>query len=131
MLLAFLGVFALGCVPGSGSVKRPKRDATLAGDGPQLTLIDGGGGKQDTGGQPKLDSWTPPKPDQGTTPTPDSYVPPTPDTGPTGPQPPFGSSVGMTAANFSGIPDCSGTQYDLYSYFNKQPAIVLLLNKPS
>ncbi len=126
-----IGLFAIGCVPGSGWVERPKRDAQRAGDGPKLTLLDGAGRQQDIGDLPKVDSGSVSTPDQGVTPAPDSYRPPTPDTGPTGPQPPFGSLVGMTAANFIGLPDCSGKPYDLHGFFNKQPALVLLLNKPS
>ncbi|MCK5799402.1 MAG: hypothetical protein KAI47_19560, partial [Deltaproteobacteria bacterium] len=46
-------------------------------------------------------------------------------------QPPFGTTVGVTAANFSGIPDCPGKKYDLHSLCNQQPAVVLALNKSS
>lgn len=115
-------VLSLGCVPGSGTVEQPTRDGALPPDGHQLTLVDGST-KQDRG-------YVPPPADNGL-PQPDAYKPPAPDQGPTGPQPPFGTSVGMTAANYSGIPDCNGTLHDLHSKFNKQPAIVLLLNKSS
>lgn len=118
LLLASLS----GCVPGSGTVEQPRRDGALPPDGHQLTLIDGSTTKQD--------GYVPPTPDNGL-PTPDTYRPPQPDLGPTGPQPPFGSTVGMTAANYSGIPDCNGALHDLHSKFNQQPAIVLLLNKSS
>lgn len=119
---ALASVLSLGCVPGSGTVEQPRRDGALPPDGHQLTLVDGST-KQDRG-------YVPPQPDTGL-PQPDSYKPPSPDQGPTGPQPPFGTSVGMTAANYSAIPDCNGTLHDLHSKFNQQPAIVLLLNKSS
>jgi hypothetical protein len=47
--------------------------------------------------------------------------------GPTGPTPPFGSTVGMTAANFN-ITNCAGTSFGLHAQYNKYPAVVLLLN---
>ena len=123
-------VLSLGCVPGSGTVEQRTRDGALPPDGKQLTLLDGSGSKKDRGYVPPQPDNGLPQPDNGL-PQPDSYKPPSPDQGPTGPQPPFGTQVGMTAANYSGIPDCNGTQHDLHSKFNKQPAIVLLLNKSS
>lgn len=44
--------------------------------------------------------------------------------GPTGP---FGSSVGMTANNFT-ITDCNNTPFDLHSQYNQYDGIVILFN---
>jgi hypothetical protein len=43
---------------------------------------------------------------------------------PTAPQPPFGSTVGVTASDFS-IPDCSGASFDLHAQYGKYPAVVV------
>lgn len=46
---------------------------------------------------------------------------------PTGPVPPFGSTVGMTAADFT-VTDCANNPFNLHSQFDKYPATVLLFN---
>jgi hypothetical protein len=52
-------------------------------------------------------------------------------TNPGSPAPPFGNTVGMTASNFSEIPDCDGAPYALYSFFNTKRAVVLAMMSPS
>jgi len=114
-----LALLAPACMPGSGTGSTHGRSDGGAIDQRVISVIDGGD---------ETDGNTLPQPD-GQPPA-DTYQPP-PDTGPTGPQPPFGTSVGMTAVNFTDIPDCADQLWTLYDQFDKHPAIVLLLNKPS
>jgi hypothetical protein len=126
IVIAMLG----GCLPRSGDVE----------------VIGAGFGKYDGGGDGALlaDSYTPPgdtgsttqdtgtvKPDTGGQPQPDTTPLPQPDSGPVGPQPPFGSSIGMTAANFVNIPDCQGTMHSLHPLFNKHKGFVIAMMSPS
>lgn len=46
------------------------------------------------------------------------------------PTPPFGSSVGISAANFS-IPDCGTDLFELHAQCGKYPAVVLLYSYTS
>ncbi len=129
------------CVPGTGIVDRPSRDAVLNQDGPGLTLKDGTAVTHDGtalahDGTALVHDGTAVTHD-GTAVTHDSTAvvhdttAPKPDSPPPCLQPPFGTTVGVTAANFSGIPDCPGKKYDLHTLCNQLPAIVLALNKSS
>jgi hypothetical protein len=82
------------------------------------------GGVGDSGPQPDLGAGfdgAPASPD-GTNPKPDATA--------TGPSPPFGSSVGMTAADFS-VPDCQDKPYSLHPYFGKQRGVLVAMMSPS
>lgn len=126
--IAMLG----GCLPRSGDVevigagfgKQDGGDGALLADYtlPPPPPTDTGSTKQDTGMV---------KPDTGGQPQPDTKPLPTPDTGPVGPQPPFGTSVGMTANNFINIPDCKGTMHSLHPLFNKHKGFVIAMMSPS
>lgn len=122
LLLTTLLVPAAACLPGTGEVK-------ILGDG-VYALADTAGspdsGTQEDGTPPAPD--TGPAPDGGTT---ADLAPATPDAAPTGPQPPFGSSVGMTAKNFEDIPDCDGKLYSLYDYYNKKQGVLIAMMSPS
>ncbi len=84
-------------------------------------------------------------PDRGTTPAPDlgplpdgqpakkdTAAPAKPDTAsPSAPQPPFGTTIGTTAKNFTGVPDCAGKAYDLYSYYKQKRGVIIAMMSPS
>jgi hypothetical protein len=123
-LLVPLAALLAACLPGSGEVK-------ILGDGVSATAdsaapgLDTGAVQHDTGTAQDQGA----KPD-GTAPTADSQGP-KPDTLAAGPQPPFGSSMGMTAADFGPIPDCDGTPYTLHSYYNKKKGVLIAMMSPS
>ncbi|MCB9557392.1 MAG: hypothetical protein H6707_14895 [Deltaproteobacteria bacterium] len=82
------------------------------------------GGTVDSAPPSKADSGTPPPP------KPDAALP-KPDSGTTnnsGPTGPFGSTVGMTANNFTGIQDCDDKPYNLYDYYHQGKGVFVLLN---
>ena len=115
MLLA-LGLAA--CLPGTGEVKILGDGVYAAADA--ALVPDQGVATQDTG-----PADTGPVPDGA----PD-LGPANPDA-PTGLQPPFGSSVGMTAADFTDIPDCDGKLYSLHSYYNLKDGVLIAMMSPS
>lgn len=124
ILLVFLVAGFVACLPGSGEVKILGDGVYVAADG-TAPKLDTGTGPQDKGLQPDQG----PKPD-GSAPTADQQAP-KPDTTPAGPQPPFGASVGMTAANFVDIPDCDGKLYSLHPYYNKKKGVLIAMMSPS
>jgi hypothetical protein len=118
-LLGFSLILGASCLPRTGHV-------TIYGDG--AATAEGIPGKDqklqvpDTGPRPdglppKLDTLVPPKPDAAVTPG--------------GPQPPFGTTQGMTAKNFTGVPDCAGTAYGLHSIFQQKKGVIIAMMSPS
>jgi hypothetical protein len=108
------------CVPGKGT-------ATIYGEvGPGSDHAGGVDQKIVTADQNGPASETP------VGPTPDGSVVPKPDTQPSAPQPPFGTTVGSTAKNVTGIPNCDGSLlFDLHSYYKKTRGVVLPMMSPS
>jgi hypothetical protein len=128
--VAALALLAVACDSG---LRTPGGPGGGGNDMRNIVLVDGGGPSN------RPDGVVPPQPDVYR-PTPDSLPPqpqpdafvPKPDTAPqqTGPQPPFGNSVGMTASNFT-VPDCSDSPVTLHDYYNKGKAVIVMLNKGS
>jgi hypothetical protein len=118
VLMAALPV-APGCFPGSGHVQ-------VSGDGALPGASEGGtvSPAKDTGSAPRT---------EGVSGGVDAAVASKPDLTPqpTGPQPPFGNTVGLTATNFDGIPDCDGQLYSLYSYYNTKKGVLIAMMSPS
>ena len=119
MLLLPLLVLGGGCLPRTGHV-------TIYGDGAatsdQGITADGKVQLPDTGprpdGQPpKLDKLAPAKPDTSVAPS--------------GPQPPFGTTQGMTAKNWTGVPDCAGTLYELHKLYQQKKGVIIAMMSPS
>jgi hypothetical protein len=108
------------CVPGKGT-------ATIYGElGAGSDRAGGVDQKIGTTDQTGPASDTPPGP------TPDGPVAPKPDTQPATPQGPFGTTVGKTAQNVTGIPNCdSSLIFDLHSYYKKTKGVVLPIMSPS
>lgn len=117
LVCALLLLPGAGCIPGKGT-------ATIYGEaGPDHG---GAGGDHGVTGDRGPTADTPPGP------RPDGAPPPKPDTQPASPQPPFGTSVGMTAANVSGIPNCdSSLLFELHSYYKKTRGVVLPIMSPT
>ena len=121
ILLVPLALGLAACLPGSGEVKILVDGITGAADLPVAL---------DTG--PGPDQGKPPDKGPASDGAPAVDLPgPKPDATPTGPQPPFGSSVGMTAADFTDIPDCDGKLYSLHQYYNQKKGVVLAMMSPS
>jgi len=89
-------------------------DGAPSGQDYRIITPDNGGGTLDTGGAPKPDGKV--KLDAAA---------------PTGPSAPFGSTVGVTAANFVDIPDCKGTKHSLHPLFRKYKGVVIAMMSPS
>jgi hypothetical protein len=141
--LQYICVFSLslllgGCLPGTGhlelygdaglapSAEGAMADATPIQPDAQAALQqDGAIPNHDVLGQDSVGFAPPPQPDLMPPP------PPQPDTGPPGPQPPFGNAVGMTAANFQNIPDCSGTPHSLHAFFGQKKGVLIAMMSPS
>jgi hypothetical protein len=120
--VALCVVALAACIPGTGHVKILGDGGSS--DGPAI-VAEGG---------PPADIGTPAEgspPTDGQPVQPDGQPAVTPDTGPTGPVPPFGQSVGMTAADFQNIPDCDDNTYALHSYFNKKKGVLIAMMSPS
>ena len=47
------------------------------------------------------------------------------------PSPPFGNAVGMTAPDFSGIPDCDNQLYSLYAFYGQKKGVLIAIMSPS
>jgi hypothetical protein len=114
-MFAAMTVLGAGCLPGNATVTVYGDAASLfdaSGHEPGITLIDHGAGSSEitVGSDSKQ---------------------PRQDTVAATPQPPFGTTVGVTAKDFSGIPDCSDKQYRLYDYYQKTRGVVLHLVSPS
>jgi len=117
LLCAQLLLLGAGCLPGKGT-------ATIYGEaGPDRGGV--GAESRITLGDQGPVADLPPGPRL------DGPVAPKPDTQPAGPQPPFGTSVGVTAKDFSGLPDCGGTLYRLYDYYGKTKGVVLPMMSPT
>jgi hypothetical protein len=118
-----------GCLPGSGSIKiigdsGLGLDGPVVADGapnPEARIVTPDGAGADTGGSGKQDGSS----------KLDSKPKPKPDTKPSGPQPPFGSSKGMTATNFTDVPDCKDVKHSLHPLWNKHKAVVMAMMSPS
>ncbi|MCA9673378.1 MAG: hypothetical protein KC503_47645 [Myxococcales bacterium] len=109
--------------PGNGGGGDDARNIMLVDAGPGGTTADQGRfPAPDTLAQ-TFDTGTP-------LPQPDTLQPDTQPQQPAGPTPPFGSSVGMTAANFT-VPDCSDSPVTLHDFYNKGKAVIVMLNKGS
>lgn len=121
-LVALCVVVLAACIPGTGHVKvigdsgSSDGPAIVAEGGPPADIGSPSDGSPPTDGQP---------------PKPDGQPAVNPDTGPAGPVPPFGQSVGMTAADFQNIPDCDGNLYALHPYFNKKKGVLIAMMSPS
>jgi hypothetical protein len=116
------GAIAWSCFPGSGHVEVFGDGAAPSGGDAKGGLSDAGRGSLESGAT-KLDRGTAPLTD-GTNGKVDTKTA-------AGPQPPFGSSVGVTAANFTGVPDCNGKLYSLYDYYNQKRGVILAIMSPS
>jgi hypothetical protein len=123
-------LFALcfgACLPRTGTVEVLADGAGGAPTEGGLLVVDGSTPSPDSTGGPTPDTGAPPPPSDATL-APDSAQP---DTLPSGPTPPFGSSVGMTAADFTNIPDCAGNLYSLHSYYNQKKGVLIAMMSPS
>jgi hypothetical protein len=106
-----------GCLPRTGQV-------TIYGDGAASP-------EAATGKDQKLPvPDTGPLPD-GQPPQKDTLAPVKPDAPPAGPQPPFGTTLGATAKNFTGVPDCAGKLYDLHGYYQQKKGVLIAMMSPS
>jgi hypothetical protein len=108
------------CLPGAGEVK-VYGDGTIAADTGGV-YPEGSVGTADRGPSPDLGPGS-----DGV----DTQPTPKPDTAPAGPKPPFGSSVGMTAADFQNVPDCQDKPYSLHPYFGKHEGVLVAMMSPS
>lgn len=119
-LLGLSLILAASCLPRTGQVTVHGEDgAGLAdrGGGSDHKILIADTGPLPDGQPPKKDTVAPPKPDTSVTPS--------------GPQPPFGTSVGMTVKNVTGVPDCAGKTYDLYSFYGQKKGVLIAMMSPS
>jgi hypothetical protein len=117
LTLALLGLLA-GCLPRTGQVTvygdGASADGPAAGDH-KVQLPDTG--PRPDGLPPQKDTLAPPKPDAAVTPS--------------GPPPPFGTAIGMTAKNWTGVPDCAGKSYDLHGLYQQKKGVIIAMMSPS
>lgn len=130
----FLSLLVLGgCLPGTGHLElygdaglAPSPDATpIQPDAQAVAQQDGTNPGHDLLGQDSIGFAPKPQPDLLPPP------PPQPDSAPAGPQPPFGNAMGMTAANFQNIPDCSGTPHSLHALYGQKKGVLIAMMSPS